>query len=196
MSNSLAAKFAKWVEAFRRETDQLHPKLQSLFLASALLPRRNAGEKRASLYRLVGFRIGQGTVIEGGQRITGDLGLFANLIVGSHCQLDADCVLDLEERITLGDSVTVGPGVMILTSTHELASKERRAGPVVRSPVTIGKGAWLGARSTILPGLTVGEGAIVNPGAVVTKDVAPHTRVGGSPAVQIEVLAGTGHEEA
>ncbi len=196
MSNSLLAKFAKWVDVFREETHHLQPKLQSLFLASALLPRRNSGAQRASLYRFAGFRIGQGTVIEGGQRITGDLGLFTNLIVGSHCLLDADCALDLEERITIGDSVTLGPGVMILTSTHELASKERRAGPVVRTPVTIGKGAWLGARSTILPGLTVGEGAIVNPGAVVTKDVAPHTRVGGSPAVQIEVLAGAGHEEA
>jgi maltose O-acetyltransferase len=77
---------------------------------------------------------------------------------------------------------------MILTSTHELDIREHRAGAVQRSPVVIGDGAWLGARCVILPGVTVGAGSIVNPGAVVNKDVAAHTRVGGMPAMQLEVL--------
>jgi acetyltransferase-like isoleucine patch superfamily enzyme len=77
---------------------------------------------------------------------------------------------------------------MILTSTHELDIREHRAGPVQLSPVSIGDGAWLGPRCVILPGVTLGAGAIVNPGAVVNKDVAPHTRVGGIPATQLDVL--------
>jgi acetyltransferase-like isoleucine patch superfamily enzyme len=56
--------------------------------------------------------------------------------------------------------------------------------------VVVRRGAWLRARSIVLPGVTVGEGAIVEAGAVVNKDVAPHTRVGGIPAVQLEVLGG------
>lgn len=196
MNSLLLQKLTKVIEVLRNETHHLQPKLQALVMASALLPRRNAGTARARLYRLAGFRIGERTQVEGNLRITGDLGLFLNLIVGADCMIDTDCALDLEERITLGDHVTVGPGAMILTSTHELSSKERRAGPVVRNPVTVGNGAWLGARSIILPGLTIGEGSIVNPGSVVNKDVTAHTRVGGSPAVQLEVLVGADAEQA
>ena len=77
---------------------------------------------------------------------------------------------------------------MILTSTHELDIKEHRAGRLQLSPVNVGDGVWIGARAIILPGVTIGAGAVVNPGAVVNKDVAPQTRVGGTPAVPIEVL--------
>ena len=56
------------------------------------------------------------------------------------------------------------------------------------APVTIKAGAWLGPRSIVLPGVTVGEGAIVMPGSLVNKDVAPNTRVAGTPARLIETL--------
>jgi maltose O-acetyltransferase len=175
--------------ALRAEVNGLHPRLHAFTLAAAVLPRRSSGAMRARLLALVGFTIGDGTRVEGVPKITGSAGLFDHLHIGRDCTIDADCVLDLEERITLGNRVTVGPGVMILTSTHELASSQHRAGPVTRAPVVIGDGAWLRARSIILPGVTVGAGAIVESGAVVNKDVAPHTRVGGIPAAQLEVLS-------
>jgi acetyltransferase-like isoleucine patch superfamily enzyme len=56
---------------------------------------------------------------------------------------------------------------------------------LVLSPVSVGDGAWLRARAIILPNVKIGEGAVVEAGAVVNKDVAPHTRVGGSPAVKL-----------
>jgi maltose O-acetyltransferase len=138
--------------------------------------------------RLAGFRVGLGCRIEGMPKITGSAGLFERLSIGKNCAMDPDCILDLEERITIEDDVTLGPGVMILTSTHELASAAHRAGPVTKAPVVVGKGSWLRARAIVLPGVTIGAGAIVEAGAVVNKDVAPHTRVGGLPAVQLEVL--------
>jgi len=160
----------------------------ALHLALRFLPKYRAQDARAELFRLAGFRIGAGTRLASTPKINGRRTLFSNLVVGSDCTIEADCVLDLEERITLGDRVTLGPGVMILTSTHELDIREHRAGPVVRARVTVGDGAWLGPRCIILSGVTIGAGAIVEPGAVVNKDIAPQTRVGGVPAGVIEQL--------
>jgi len=175
----------KVLTLLHEETSGIHPQLIALKLALSFLPKYQAQSARAQLFAVAGFRIGPGTRIASTPTINGNRQLFSNLVVGASCVIEADCVLDLEERITLGDWVTLGPGVMILTSTHELDIREHRAGPVVRAPVTIGDGAWLGPRSLILSGVTVGAGAIVDPGSVVNKDVAPHTRVGGIPAVQV-----------
>ncbi|MEI9941348.1 MAG: acyltransferase [Pseudomonadota bacterium] len=171
------------------ETFGIHPRLIALNAIDSFLPR-NSARARARLFALAGFQIGAGTLLAGPPKINGGSALFSNLVIGEECAIAVDCVFDLEERITIGDRVTLGPGVMILTSTHELDIREHRAGPVQRSPVSIGSGAWLGARCTILPGVTVGAGSIVNPGALVNKDVAPNTRVNGIPAIQIEVLQG------
>ena len=160
----------------------------ALQLALSFLPKHQAQSARAELFRVAGFRVGAGTRIASTPKINGRRTLFSNLVVGTNCIIEADCVLDLEERITIGDRVTLSPGVMILTSTHELDIREHRAGPVVLAPVTIGEGAWLGPRCIILSGVTIGAGAIVDPGAVVNKDVAAQTRVGGVPAVQLEQL--------
>jgi len=178
----------KVVTLLREETTGIHPRLIALNALVALLPRHQAQATRARLLTVAGFRIGPGTRLAGIPKINGGSNLFSNLSIGRDCEIDADCVLDLGERITIGDRVTLGPGVMILTSTHELDIREHRAGPVQLSPVSVGDGVWLGPRCVILPGVTLGAGAIVNPGAVVNKDVPPHTRVGGIPATQVEVL--------
>jgi maltose O-acetyltransferase len=178
----------KLVTLLREETTGFHPRLIALTLTAGMLPDHYAQRTRARLLAAAGFRIGEGTRVEAMPKINGERNLFSNLSIGRECSIDAECVLDLGERITIGDRVTLSPGVMILTSTHELDIREHRAGPVQLSPVTIGDGAWLGARCIILPGVNVGAGAIVNPGAVVNKHVLPHTRVGGTPAVQLEIL--------
>ncbi len=179
----------KTLTLLREETSGLHPRLLALQLALGVLPRHQTQATRARLFSFAGFRIGDGTRIASPPKLNGGSDLFSKLIIGQGCSVGADCVLDLGERITIGDRATLGPGVMILTSTHELDIREHRAGPVQLSPVTIGDGAWLGARSVILPGVTVGAGAIVNAGAVVNKDVPAQTRVGGIPAVHVEHLS-------
>jgi acetyltransferase-like isoleucine patch superfamily enzyme len=178
----------KALTLLREETTGIHPRLIALNAALGFLPRYQAQATRARMLSLVGFRIGEGTRLAGSPKINGGSNLFENLIIGRNCEIEADCVLDLGERITIGDRVTLSPGVMILTSTHELDIREHRAGPVQLSPVSVGDGAWLGARCVILPGVSIGPGAIVNPGSVVNKNVPPHTRFGGIPAVQLEVL--------
>lgn len=78
------------------------------------------------------------------------------------------------EKITVGTNSVIGYNTTILA--HEYLIKEYRLGPV-----NIGSEVMIGANSTILPGVTIGDGAIVSAGTVVHKDVAPGTFVGGNP---------------
>jgi maltose O-acetyltransferase len=178
------------VKAFHGELVGVHPRLLAYNAAARFLPLRAAGELRARMLRLVGFSVGQGTRINGPIKINGPWGLLSRLEIGRDCVIETDSVLDLSERLTIGDGVTIGPGVLLLTSTHELDFPKHRAGSLILNPVVVGDGAWLGARAVVLPGVKIGEGAVIEPGAVVNKDVAPNTRVGGIPAVKLEVLSG------
>lgn len=171
------------------ETRNLHPRLRWLYCRNLLLPRRNALTRRAQLMRNAGFRIGTGTALHGMPRITGSAELFTHLQIGHDSVIEGGVVLDLVERITIGDNVVVGPQAMILTSSHELGPREHRAGPLVKNPVVIGDGAWIGARCVILPGVTIGAGAVVEAGSVVNKDVPPNMRFGGIPARKLDVFA-------
>ncbi len=183
----MSERWSALLKAIREEGVGLHPRLHAAGVLQALLPERDGGSARARLLALAGFELGVGTSVEGWPRITGT-SLSGRLRIGKNCRLGPDCVLDLIDTIQLDDDVTVGPGVMILTSTHELASPQHRAGNVITAPVRIGRGAWLGPRSIILPGANVGEGAVVEAGSVVNKEIPAHTRVGGIPAMVREKL--------
>lgn len=172
----------------QEEVSGIHPRLHAYNLACLLLPSVGAGALRAKLFRLSGASIGAGSKLHGALKITGPADWLDHLQIGADCNLGGQCMLDLSDRLTIGDRVTLDPGVMILTSTHELDFPEHRAGKIVKSPVTIGAGAWLRARSVILPGVKIGAGAVVEAGAVVNKDVEPNTRVGGIPAAKLESL--------
>jgi maltose O-acetyltransferase len=179
---------AKAKQVFTEDLAGLHLRLQLANLAARLLPRDVASGLRATLFNLAGFQIGEGTIFRGRPHINGRRQLYGNLTVGRGCLIDVGCTLDLEERLTIGDNVTIGHEAMLLTSSHEIGPKEHRAGDIVRAPVTVGDGAWLGPRCVILPGVTIGAGAIVTAGALVNKDVPPNTRVAGLPAKQVEEL--------
>ena len=183
--------WAKIWAALRDEGVGIHPRFQATKTLDALLPARDAGASRAGLFALAGFEVGAGTELEGWPHVTGR-SLGGKLRIGRDCLLGPECVLDLSDLLTIGDGVTLGPGTMILTSTHELASPHHRAGKIITSPVVIGDGAWLGARCVILPGVNIGAGVVVEPGAVANKDVPAHTRVGGNPAVKRDLLSNDG----
>lgn len=86
--------------------------------------------------------------------------------------------------IILEDGVMIGPHVTLLTVNHDLKDLQ-----IIKcKPVTLKKEAWIGANVTILPGVTVGEGAVVGSASVVTKDVAAHTVVAGNPAKLIKMI--------
>jgi acetyltransferase-like isoleucine patch superfamily enzyme len=82
--------------------------------------------------------------------------------------------------ITIEDNVLIGPKVNLITENHPLDPVDRRA--LICKPIVIKRNAWIGASVTILPGIIIGENAIVAAGAVVTADVLPNSVVGGVPA--------------
>lgn len=84
--------------------------------------------------------------------------------------------------ITIGDNVNISGCSFFISQSHSVTSPRFE---VVTAPITIDDFAWIGMNATILPGVRVGEGAVVAAGAVVIKDVAPYTVVGGNPAHQI-----------
>ena len=94
-----------------------------------------------------------------------------------------------EAPIRIGSSCDIGPGVQFVTGSHEIGSANRRAGPGFARAISIGRGTWIGAGSTILGGVNVGEGCIVAAGAVVTRDIPSHSLAAGIPAAVKRALS-------
>lgn len=100
--------------------------------------------------------------------------------VGKDVFINFGCTFLDQGGITIEDGVYMAPDVRILTEGHPEDPARRHT--LLTAPVVIRRNAWLGAGATILPGVTVGENAIVAAGAVVRHDVEPDTIVGGIPA--------------
>lgn len=100
--------------------------------------------------------------------------------IGKNVFINFDCVfLDLG-GITIEDNVFIAPKVSLLSEGHPTSREDRDS--LIPKAIHIKKNAWIGAGATILPGVTIGENAVVAAGAVVSKNVAPNTVVGGVPA--------------
>jgi maltose O-acetyltransferase len=132
--------------------------------------------------RILGIQLGEGSAIFLGCYIW--FGGLRNLRhgglrIGQHCRINRNCCLDVRGTLSIGNNVSISPDVTILTMQHfyddPVFSDDFRA-------VVIEDHVWIGTRGMIMPGVTVGHGAVVAAGAVVTKDVEPLDIVGGVPA--------------
>ena len=103
-----------------------------------------------------------------------------NIHLGKNVFINAGCKFQDQGGIYIGDNVLIGHNVVLATLNHEEDPKKR--GNLCPAPIRIGNGVWIGSNATVLPGVTIGEGAIIAAGAVVTKDVGENTVVGGVPA--------------
>lgn len=109
-----------------------------------------------------------------------------NITVGEDVFINACCHFQDQGGITIGDGCQIGHSVVFATLNHGLAPAER---PFIRpKPITLGRNVWVGAHATLLPGVTVGDNAIIAAGAVVTKDVLPNAIAGGVPAKFIKSI--------
>ena len=114
---------------------------------------------------------------------------YANLAVGNDCYLGRDLFLDLQDRIVVGDHVTLSHRVMVLTHTDAGTTPLRDVViPTSQAPVTIHRGAYVGANATLLQGVEVGQGAVVGACALVNKPVPPRAVVVGVPARVIKTF--------
>ncbi|MEG9436164.1 sugar O-acetyltransferase [Edaphobacter sp. HDX4] len=105
-----------------------------------------------------------------------------NIHLGRHVFLNFNCVLLDVNRITIGDKTQIGPGVQIYAADHPLDPALRRANLESGRPVHIGANVWIGGGSILLPGISVGDDAVIGAGSIVTHDVPAGAKVFGSPA--------------
>lgn len=111
-------------------------------------------------------------------------GCKGRLRLGKHVAIGDYTILDLSDDIIIGDDVALGAYCILYTHDHDYKSSEdcRWKGKVKTGVISIGSGAWIGARVSILPGVAIGKSAVVATGAVVTKDVPEGAVVAGVPA--------------
>jgi maltose O-acetyltransferase len=102
--------------------------------------------------------------------------------IGTGSYVNAGCWFEGAGEIEVGDNCLFGPEVLVLTSTHALGADGVIGRATESRAVRIGDGAWIGARATILPGVSIGAGAVIAAGAVVTADCDPGGVFGGVPA--------------
>lgn len=135
-------------------------------------------EWRVFLLRCFGAKIGKRCVVFNSCEIWQPW----KLTIGDYVALSENVVCYTVDRITIGNQTTVSRDAFLCCASHDVTS------PIMEltyAPITIGSNCWIAARSIVMPGRSVGDGAVVAAGAVVTKDVEPWTIVGGNPATAI-----------
>ena len=130
---------------------------------------------RRFFYRLAGVKIGKGSTIHMGARFYDP----RNISIGEDSIIGEGVVLDGRDKLIIGNHVDIASEVMIYNSEHDVNDPYFLA---KNAPVLIEDFVFIGPRAIILPGVKIGKGAVVAAGAVVTKDIAPFSVVGGVPA--------------
>ena len=107
--------------------------------------------------------------------------------MGKNVFINSGCRFQDQGGITIGDGALIGHNAVLATLNHDF-SPERRTS-MHPAPVVIGKNVWLGASVTVVPGVTIGDNAVIAAGAVVTKDVPAGTIAAGVPAKVLRELS-------
>jgi maltose O-acetyltransferase len=146
-----------------------------------------ADERRLILAERLGH-VGRGAVIR--PPFHCDYGY--NIRLGNDAFLNFDCVILDVTSVEIGDGAQIGPAVQIYAADHPRDADQRRSGLELGRPVRIGRNAWIGGGAIILPGIAIGDDAIVGAGSVVTRDVPAGATVMGNPA---RLRSGAGKKE-
>jgi acetyltransferase-like isoleucine patch superfamily enzyme len=155
-------------------------------LVMELLPHSPGANKfKCSLMRLRGAKIGRRVKLWSGVWVDD----FSGLEIGDDVTIGKDVFFICGGSVSIGNRTMVAHGSKIISSGHIIPPEQgqmRFSGPDI-APIVIGGDAWIGAAAVVLPGVTLGEGAVVAAGAVVTKDVSAYAIVGGIPARLIKM---------
>ena len=129
------------------------------------------------------FSLGRSSVVESFSCINNAVG---DVVIGDHTRVGLHNTII--GPVTIGSHVNLAQGITVTALNHNFGDTEKRIDEqgVSTNPVTIEDDVWIGANAVILPGVTIGNHCVVAAGAVVTKDVPPHSLVAGVPAVVIK----------
>nr|WP_202925137.1 WcaF family extracellular polysaccharide biosynthesis acetyltransferase [Myxacorys almedinensis] len=143
---------------------------------SRLLP---VSSVKVWMLRSFGAAIGQGVRIKPGVRVKFPW----RLTIGNHCWIGENAWFDNLAPIVLGDHICVSQSVYFCTGNHDWTAATF---DLHVAPITVESGSWLAARSTIAPGVQIGEGAVLSLGSVAARSLSPWTIYAGNPAVAIK----------
>jgi len=115
-----------------------------------------------------------------------------NITIGKNVFINSGCRFQDQGGIFIGDDALIGHNVVLATLNHGFAPDKRKN--MYPAPIVIGKNVWIGANATVLPGVTIGDNAVIAAGAVVTKNVSENMIVGGVPAKIIKAIDDNGKE--
>jgi acetyltransferase len=130
------------------------------------------------ILRMFGAQIGKGVIIKNEVRIKAPW----NLRIGHNCWIGEKVWIDNLDKVFIGDDVCISQGAMLLTGNHDYTLSDM---PYRNAPILICDGAWVGAQSTVCPGVTINKYAILTVGSVATKDMEESGIYQGVPAVKI-----------
>lgn len=147
-------------------------------LLTAWTPRWALGGWRRLVLCAFGAKVGAGVVIPSSARVWQPW----RLTIGDYSWIDGGVKLYSVDDLVIGSHAVISAEAFLCTASHDITSSSFE---LKTAPIKIGDMAWICSRAIVMPGVTVGEGAVVAAGAVVTKDVAPWTIVGGNPAKEI-----------
>ena len=133
---------------------------------------------RTFFYKWSGIKIGKGSSIHMRLRVYDP----RNIAIGNDSIIGERVILDGRAPLNIGNHVDIATGVMIFNSQHDIHSDDFHA---IEATNTIEDYVFIGPNAIILPGITIGRGAVIAAGAVVTKNVLPLSIVGGVPAKEI-----------
>ena len=150
--------------------------LNALVLQSPLNP---SSRLRVALLRAFGAHVGRGVVIKPGVSVKYPW----NLSIGSHTWIGENAWLDSLAPISIGSNACISQGAYLCTGNHDWG--DPRFGLIVK-PIVVEDGAWIGARATILPGVTVGSHAVAAAGAVLSRDAPAWMICAGNPATPVK----------
>jgi acetyltransferase-like isoleucine patch superfamily enzyme len=163
----------------------VHHRLRSLWLegriytCNHIVSRVPSHATRLSFYRRVmKAKIDSGSCIHLGAKFDCPTGLQ----IGRNSTINERCRLDTRGGINIGSNTSISADVIILTASHDIHTSDFEG---YQAPVRIGDHVFVGTRAMVLPGVTIGDGAVVAAGAVVARDVSPGSVVAGIPATQI-----------
>lgn len=149
------------------------------YLCNHVINRIALHSVRMSAYRCLGIKIGHNSTI----LMSTEMHRAEDLIIGKNTIINQHCLLDGRGGLQIGNNVNISSHVLLVAGTHDIQDRENFTGST--QAVSIEDYVWLCTRCTILPGVTVGKGAVVAAGAVVTKSIESYAIVAGVPAKKI-----------
>ena len=168
-------------EPFCQELEQDRFRAKELCREYNLLHSDEKDKKQEILKKLLG-KAGDSSIIE--PNFFCDYGYnieFDGFVYVNHNSVFLDCA-----KIKIGADTFIGPNCGLYTAVHPTNAKDRVAGKEWARPITIGNGVWLGGNVVVLPGVTIGDRAVIGAGSVVTKDIPPDTVAVGNPCKVIK----------